>query len=88
MARHCRALLVLCFSDCSWAECDVDKGQLKATRNMLERANLLLEGYFEPYMPSYMPLRFGIVERRCNHIAKKKKMRYPWLGPFLFSYLL
>ena len=26
-----------------------------------------------PYMPPYMPLCFSIVERRCNHIDKKKK---------------
>ena len=35
-------LSTLCFPDCSWAECDVDRGQPEATRNMLERANLLL----------------------------------------------
>ena len=34
------------FSDCSWAECDVDRGQPTVTRNALERANLLLEGHF------------------------------------------
>ena len=39
-------LLVPGFSDCSWAECDVDRDRPVATRNVLERANLLLEGYF------------------------------------------
>ena len=56
MARRCRALPVLCFSDYPWAECDVDRGQSEATRNMLERANLLLKGYFRAlYAPLYVP---------------------------------
>ena len=29
-------LPVSCFFDCSWAECDVDKGWLEATRNVME----------------------------------------------------
>ena len=33
--------------------------------------------------PTCMPLCFGIVERRCNHIAKTKG--YPWPGLFFFS---
>ena len=75
MARRCRALPVPCFSDYSWAECDIDRGQSEATRNALECANLLLEGYFRAlYAPLYAHC-FGIVERRCNHIAKKKKKR-------------
>ena len=82
MARRCRALPVPCFSDCFWAECDVDKGRPEATRNVLEHANFLLEGYFR----AIYALRFGIVERRSNHIAKKKG--YPWPRLFLFSYLL
>ena len=53
MARHWRMLLVPDFSDCSWAECDVDRGRPMATRNVLERANLLLEGYFRAL---YLPL--------------------------------
>ena len=54
MARRCRVLLVSCFSDCSWAECDVDRGRLEATRDALERANLLFEGYFRAlYVPLY-----------------------------------
>ena len=35
-------------------------------------------------MPPYMPLRFGIVERRCNHIAKKRVI--PGRGSF-FSHI-
>ena len=46
MARRCRMLQVLGFFDCSWVECDVDRGRPEATRNALECANLLLEGYF------------------------------------------
>ena len=46
MARRCRALPVPCFSYCFWTECDVDRGRPEATRNPLEHANLLLEGYF------------------------------------------
>ena len=52
MARRYRMLPVSSFSDCSWAECDVDRGRSVATRNALERANLLLEGYFRAlYVP-------------------------------------
>ena len=47
MARRCQALPVPCFFDCSWAECDVDKGWSEVTRNTLERTNLILEGYFQ-----------------------------------------
>ena len=32
-----------------------------------------------------MPLRFGIVERRCVRFAKTKG--YPWSGLFLFHFL-
>ena len=53
MARHWRMLLVPGFSDCSWSECDIDKGRPKATRNVLERANVHLEGYFQAL---YVPL--------------------------------
>ena len=57
MARRCRALSVPCFSDCFWDECDVDRGRLAAARNVLEIANLLLEGYFRAlYAPLYVPL--------------------------------
>ena len=41
------------FFDCSWAECDVDKDRPTASLNALERANLLLEGYFRAL---YVPL--------------------------------
>ena len=46
MARCYRMLPVLGFSDCSWVKCDVDRGRPTATRNALERANFLFEGYF------------------------------------------
>ena len=86
MARRCRALSIACFSDFSWANCDVDKGWSEATRNVLERANLLWRDIFEPYMPPYMSLRFGIVERHCNHIAIKRAIY--GRGFFFFSYIL
>ena len=47
MSRRCLALSALCFSDCSRAECDVDRDRSDATRNVLERINLLIEGYFQ-----------------------------------------
>ena len=53
MARHWRMLPIPGFSDCFWAECDVDIGQSVATRNVLESANLHLEGYFRAL---YVPL--------------------------------
>ena len=46
MAGHWRMLLVPGFSDCSWAECDVDRGRSVIKRNIPEFANLPLEGYF------------------------------------------
>ena len=46
MARHWRMLLLPAFSNYSWAGCDVNKGWSMTTRNVLERANLPLEGYF------------------------------------------
>ena len=56
MTRICWALSVPCFSDCSLAKCDVDRGWPEATRNVLERANLLLEGYLRAlYAPLYVP---------------------------------
>ena len=53
MARYWRMLPVLGFFDCSWAECDVDRGRTVATKNMLEHPNLRLEGYFRAL---YVPL--------------------------------
>ena len=35
-------LPALCFLGCTWAECNVDRGQSEETRNMLEHVNLLL----------------------------------------------
>ena len=66
MARRCRVLPVLCFSNCSCSECDVDRGWPEATRNALI---CFWNDIFEPYLSPYMPLRFGIVERRCDYIA-------------------
>ena len=42
MAGRCRMLPIPSFFDCSWAECDVDRGRPTAARNALERANLFL----------------------------------------------
>ena len=53
MARHWWMLPVPGFSDCTWAKCDVARGRPMATRNMLDRANLCLEGYFQAL---YVPL--------------------------------
>ena len=46
MAKHWRMLPVPGFFYCSCDECDVDGGRSMATRNVLECANFLLEGYF------------------------------------------
>ena len=61
MCMYGLVLLAPCFSNSSWTECDVDRGQLDATRNVLEHTNLLLEGYFRAlYAPLYAPsLRHG-----------------------------
>ena len=53
MSRRYRMMLVPSFFDCSWAECDVDKGRPTATRNALECANMFLEGYIRAL---YVPL--------------------------------
>ena len=53
MARRYWMLLIPGFSNCSWAECDVDRDRPMVTRNALEHANLLLEGYFQAL---YVPL--------------------------------
>ena len=37
-------------------------------------------------MPPYMLLRFGMVERHCNHIGKK--IRLSVVGAFSFSFSL
>ena len=46
MARQWQMLLVPGFSDCSWAECDVDRGWPVIKRDILDLSNLHLEGYF------------------------------------------
>ena len=53
MAGHWRMLLVLGFFDCSWVERDVDRGRSAIKRNVLELANLPMEGYFRAL---YAPL--------------------------------
>ena len=53
ITRHCRILQVLGFSDCSWVECELDRGRPVTTRNVLKCVNLPLEGYFRAL---YAPL--------------------------------
>ena len=75
MARLCQMLLVPSFSDCSWAKCDVDRGQPVTTRNALERANSLFEGYFRVL---YVPLG-GSETRMESSVAKNtpsKSMKF------------
>ena len=60
MARHWRMLPVPGFFDCSWAECDVDRGWPVATRNVLE------EGYFQAL---YVPL--GGSKTQIKNITSK-----------------
>ena len=62
-------LLVPGFFDCSRAEYDVNKGRLVATRNVLECANLRLEGYFRAL---YVPLG-GLKTRMENTPSKSRK---------------
>ena len=71
MARHWRMLPVPGFFDCSWAECDVDRGRLVATRKVLECANLLLEGNFRAL---YVPL--GGSKTRMERITSKSMKFY------------
>ena len=68
---------MLSFSNCSWSECDVDKGQSVIKKNVLELANLPLEGYF---LALYAPLGgprtwrekafLDIVETPCLHVQR------------------
>ena len=51
------------------SECDVDRGRPMTTRNVLERANLPLEGYFQAL---YVPLGGS---RTRMEIAPLKSMR-------------
>ena len=53
MVKHWRMLLLPGFSDCSYAECDVDRGRTVTKRNLLKHTNLPLEGYFRVL---YVPL--------------------------------
>ena len=48
-------------TDCSLAECDVDRNRPEAIRNVLEHANLLLKGYFQAlYAPLYAPSLWNV----------------------------
>ena len=53
MAGCWRILLVLGFSDCSWAKRDIDRGRSVIKKNILALANLPLEVYFRAL---YAPL--------------------------------
>ena len=53
MAGYWWMLLVSGFSDCSWAERDIDRVWSVIKRNVIELANLPLEGYFRAL---YVPL--------------------------------
>ena len=59
MARRYWMLPVPGFSDCSRAECDVDKGRPTAIRNKLEHANVLLEGYFRALYVPFVVQKLG-----------------------------
>ena len=59
MVGHWRMLLVPGFSDCSWAECEVDRDRPVIKRNVLELANLPLGDIFEPYMPPWVVRELG-----------------------------
>ena len=66
VARHWRMMLLPGFSDYSWDECDVDRDRPVATRNLLEHANLSLEGYFRTL---YVPL--GSSKTRMENAPSK-----------------
>ena len=89
MARRCQAFLVS--SDCSWAECDVDRGRSEAIKNTLEHANLLLEGYFRVlYAPLFLVTHlmrfFGVSHRFETPIKGYRVMdSYMLLTGFEFS---
>ena len=62
-------LLVSGFSDCSWAEGDVDKGRPVIKRNILELANLPLEGYFRAL---YVPLGGSQTRKESTSLKSMK----------------
>ena len=70
MAKHWRMLLLSGFSDCSCAKCAVDRGRPVTKRNLLERTNLPLEGYFRAL---YVPLG-GLRTRMKNAFLKSMKL--------------
>ena len=57
MVGYWRMLLLLGFSDCSWAEREVDRGRLMIKRNVLKLAYLPLEGYFQALYAPFAGLR-------------------------------
>ena len=67
LARRCQMLQVSGFSNCSWVKCDVDRGRSAGTRNVLERANLLLEGHFIYPCLAISPLicPFALASLKC-----------------------
>ena len=69
MAGHWRILQVLGFFDCSWAELDVDRGRLAIKRNVLELANLPMEGYFRAL---YAPLGGSPIWREKASLTSTK----------------
>ena len=75
MARRCRALPVSCFSNCSEAECNVDRVGWRLPGTCWSTLICFWRDIFEPYMPPYMSLRFDIVERPYDHISIKRAIR-------------
>ena len=59
MAGRWRMLLVPGFSDCSWAEHDVDRGWSVIKRNVLELVIYLWRDIFEPYIPPWVVRELG-----------------------------
>ena len=70
MAGYWWMLPVPGFSDYSWAEHDIDRGRPVIKRNVLELANLPLEGYFRAL---YVPLG-GSRTRREKASLKSTKL--------------
>ena len=69
MAGHWRMLLGLGFSDYSWVERDVDRGQPVIKRNDPELANLSMEGYFRAL---YAPLGGSRIWREKASLTSTK----------------
>ena len=69
MAEHWQMLLVPGFYDCSWTKRDVDRGRSVIKRNILELANLPLEGYFRAL---YVPLGGSRIRREKASLKSMK----------------